>query len=61
MSGARVTQLLDLTLLAPAVQEAVLGMECVDGTEPVSERTLRDICRHDSWHLQQAAWNATRT
>lgn len=57
VSGARVTQLLDLALLAPAVQEAVLAMECVDGAEPVSERTLRDICRYDSWHLQLAAWN----
>lgn len=57
VTGARVTQLLDLTLLAPAVQEAVLAMECVDDAEPVSERTLRDICRYDSWHMQQAAWN----
>lgn len=60
ISGARATQLLDLTLLAPVIQEAVLAMESVDGTEPVSERTLRDVCRYDRWDLQQAAWNAPR-
>jgi ParB-like chromosome segregation protein Spo0J len=31
---ARVTQLLDLTLLAPDIQEAVLALEAVDGVEP---------------------------
>jgi hypothetical protein len=34
-----VTQLLDLTLLAPDIQEAVLALEAVDGVEPMSERT----------------------
>jgi hypothetical protein len=41
LTRARVTQLLDLTLLPPARQEHVLGLEAVDGVEPVCERALR--------------------
>jgi hypothetical protein len=46
LTRARVTQLLDLTLLAPDIQEAVLALEAVDGAEPVSERALRNGRRH---------------
>ena len=60
ITRARVSQIFDLTLLAPAIREAVLGMEAVEGAEPLSERALRDLCRHDSWHQQEAAWNAPR-
>ena len=49
---ARVTQLLDLTLLCPRIQEAVLGMMDSD-VEGMSELVLREICRHESWRLQQ--------
>ena len=38
---ARITHLLDLTLLAPDLQEQILSFEAVDGAEPVSERALR--------------------
>ena len=41
ISRARVTQILDMTLLAPGIQEEVLFMEAVDGKEPISERQLR--------------------
>lgn len=51
MTRARVTQLLDLTLLAPRIQEAVLGVMDIR-SEPVTERILRRICRHESWWLQ---------
>jgi hypothetical protein len=53
---ARVTQLLDLCLLAPDIQEAVLGLEAVDGAEPMSERSLRVVVRAGSWVEQRAAW-----
>ena len=42
ITRARVTQILDLTLLAPGIQEEVLFMEAVDGKEPKSERGLRN-------------------
>ena len=56
---ARVTQILDLLLLAPDLQERVLDMEAVDGVEPLSERSLRDVVRHECWADQRAAWART--
>jgi hypothetical protein len=52
---ARVTHLMDLTLLAPDLQEQVLGQEAVDGVEPISERALRAISRKRCWPEQRAA------
>ena len=56
LTRARVTQLLDLLLLAPDLQQAVLGLEAVDGAEPVSERGLRAVAHAGSWVEQRAAW-----
>lgn len=53
---ARVTQLLDLLLLAPDIQERVLDLEAVDGVEPMAERALRGLVRHESWAEQRRAW-----
>lgn len=58
---ARVSQLLGLCLLAPDVQEAILGLEAVDGAEPMAERALRAVAHAGTWAEQQAAWpNETR-
>ena len=53
---ARITQILDLLLLAPDLQERVLDLEAVDGVEPVSERALREVVRHERWDDQRHAW-----
>ena len=53
---ARVTQLLDLLLLAPDIQEQVLALEAVDGVEPIGERALRDVAHAGTWEEQRAAW-----
>jgi hypothetical protein len=53
---ARITHLLDLTLLAPDVQERVLELEAADGLEPVSERRLRAVARIQDWTSQRAQW-----
>ncbi len=50
---ARVTQLLDLVLLAPDIQEALLQLEAVDGEEPMSERALRPLVRTANWTEQR--------
>jgi len=55
---ARITQILDLLLLAPDIQEQVLALEAVDGVEPLSERALRGVVRHESWGDQRLAWRA---
>lgn len=52
---ARVTQLLDLTLLAPDIQERVVELEAIDGVEPLSERDLRVVLRHEAWASQREA------
>ena len=53
LTRARVTQLMDLTLLAPEIQEQVLFLEAVDGVEPMSERRLREVVRVVGWRDQR--------
>ena len=57
---ARITQLLDLTLLAPDIQEQVLDLEAIDGREPLTERGLREVVRHEGWAEQRAVWTQIR-
>jgi ParB-like chromosome segregation protein Spo0J len=61
LTRARVTQLLDLLLLAPDLQGAVLALEAVDGAEPMAERTLRAVAHAGTWVEQRAAWAALRS
>jgi hypothetical protein len=56
LTRARVTQIMDLTLLAPDLQEQILRMESVDGVEPIHERTVRDRLPSLSWAGQRAVW-----
>lgn len=56
LTRARLTQVLDLLLLAPDVQEQVLAMESVDGRQPLAERRLRQLSQAKSWHEQRAMW-----
>lgn len=48
----RITQLLDLTLLAPDLQARVLELEAVDGVEALNERELRQVVHAGSWTQQ---------
>ncbi len=50
------TQLLDLTLLAPDIQEQILFAESVDGVEPMSERDLRGTVGDRRWGTQRVAY-----
>ena len=61
ITRARVTQLCDLLVLAPDIQEELLFLESVDGVEPTSERALRAITRMLSWREQRAAWAAFKS
>lgn len=58
LTRARITQLMDLTLLAPDLQEQILLAESVDGVEPMSERDLRSRAVPGSWNIQRG--NFTR-
>ena len=55
-SRARITQLLDLLLLAPDLQEAILLGEVSRGRDPIHEHSLRRIAREASWHAQRGLW-----
>ncbi|HHH30348.1 MAG TPA: hypothetical protein ENK57_18675 [Polyangiaceae bacterium] len=60
LTRARISQLLALTLLAPDLKERVLFLEAVDGREPLTERALRDVVRHEGWGDQRGAWQQLR-
>jgi ParB-like chromosome segregation protein Spo0J len=51
---ARVTQLLDLTLLAPDIQEALLVAETEDARDWVTARELMPIAHRASWAEQRS-------
>ena len=56
LTRARVTQLLDLTLLAPDLQERILFVEAIDGVESFSERMLRAVVHDGAWEEQRTDW-----
>ncbi|MBK8481849.1 MAG: hypothetical protein IPL40_11820 [Proteobacteria bacterium] len=56
LTRARITQLMNLTHLAPDIQEQVLFLEAVDGREPMSERDLRRVLGSLAWEEQIATW-----
>lgn len=60
LTRARITQLMNLTLLAPDIQEQVLFLEAIDGREPTSERDLRAVVYAGDWATQQALWQDLR-
>ena len=60
LTRARLTQLMNLLLLAPDIQEEVLALEFPVGREPVTERTLRRVLASLCWEDQRAAWTELR-
>ncbi len=62
LTRARVTQVMNLLLLAPAIQEQILAMPPVKkGRDPVSERSLRKIVVEAAWERQTELWNLQLT
>jgi hypothetical protein len=57
VSQARLTQIMDLNLLAPDIQEEILGMSsCQTGTEHLGERDLRPLVSMPCWRKQRQMW-----
>ena len=57
LTRARVTQIVSLTLLAPAIQAEILAMPPVTtGRDLITERTLRPIVAEPDWATQSKAW-----
>lgn len=58
VSRARVTQIMDLNLLAPDIQEAILNLpRTVKGRDPVRERHVREVAAEPDWRAQRRCWN----
>ncbi len=54
---ARVTQIMDLLLLAADIQEEILFLEVAPGVQTISERALRDgVLRTLDWVDQKRRW-----
>ena len=61
VTRARVTQIMNLLLLAPDIQEAILDLPPVtNGHDPVSERALRRIVAEPDWNQQLELWNEVK-
>ena len=57
VTRARLTQIMNLTLLAPNIQEAILFLPAKrSGRDPVTERQLRSIVAQPDWTKQRAMW-----
>ena len=57
VSRARVTQIMNLLQLAPAIQEAILFLPpTVKGRDPIRERHVRPIAAEPDWQRQRRLW-----
>jgi len=61
LTRARVTQILNLLLLAPDIQAEILGLQTTAGREPVVEGNLRPLTATAAWSRQRAAWTRIRS
>jgi hypothetical protein len=57
---ARITQLMDLLLLAPSVQDEILHLELPAGAPQPTERALRRVLRTPVWEEQRRRWTGSR-
>ncbi len=53
VSRARMTQIMNLNLLAPELQERLLFLPSVDGRDLVTLKGLQKVCLESSWDKQQ--------
>ncbi len=57
VSRARITQIMNLLLLAPDIQEEILFLpRTMKGRDPISERDLRPIAAIPHWNRQRKIW-----
>ena len=57
VSRARMTQIMNLLLLAPDIQDQVLNLpRTVRGHDPIAETHLRSIVREIDWARQREKW-----
>ncbi len=61
ITRARMSQIMNLLLLAPTIQEQILDLPAVtNGRDPISERVMRPIIAEPDWNRQLELWNEVR-
>jgi hypothetical protein len=61
VTRARMTQVMDLLLLDPRIQEELLHLPPLDrGRDPITLRELRYVCQTPIWAEQRKRWNEIR-
>lgn len=61
VTRARVTQIMNLLVLAPDIQEQILSWPPVtSGKDPISERGLRPVVAELRWSKQRELWNVAQ-
>ncbi len=59
VTRARVTQIMNMLLLAPDIQEEILFLpRTVSGRDPITERDIRAIVAEKDWNKQRRAWRS---
>ena len=62
VTRARMTQIMNLMLLAPAIQQEILDLSSVTtGRDQTTERALRPIAAEPDWTRQIEMWNEGET
>jgi hypothetical protein len=62
VTRARITQIMNLLLLAPDIQEDILFLpRTLQGRDPITERHLRPIVAQAAWPAQRRLWQKLRT
>lgn len=57
VTRARMTQIMNLLLLAPEIQEEILFLPLThEGRDALSERKIRSVARVPDWRKQRALW-----
>ncbi len=57
ITRARMTQIMNLLLLAPNIQEEILYLpETEKGADPICERRVRSVWARPDWRDQRSAW-----
>ena len=58
VTRARLTQIMNLNLLAPDIQEEILFLpEVTTGPDPITERQVRKINKTADWKEQKEVWD----
>ncbi len=59
VTRARLTQIMNLLMLAPDIQEEIMGMGQATTGTPHAERHVRSVVKFVLWDAQRRAWAAT--